>query len=265
LITNFCDGFISSTCFHSSCLVHLSDKGVNAFLAETSITSFEEVDALLGVATKRSAELEWPQEVVRLLEVRTAGDNFVDEIFNANDAVLAQALLNNLVVVKGDTILVHFAETSLVDQLANGLDGGLTIGNVVLDHLKHDEGRFVHFQKHTVVDLAETQELKNLGGLWGHTVNTANADHEENLGFSRLVEAAEVLGLTLAQNEVFLSRTVLFHITFGALEDLFAGDFLGLGSRGLSSGALCLDLLKGSALFKGGFGNSDSLIEKPND
>jgi hypothetical protein len=38
-----------------------------------------------------------------------------------------------------------------------------------------------------------------------------------------------------------------------------------LGSRGLSSGALCLDLLKGSALFKGGFGNSDSLIEKPND
>ncbi len=56
----------------------------------------------------------------------------------------------------------------------------------------------------------------------------ANADHEENLGFSRLVEAAEVLGLTLAQNEVFLSRTVLFHITFGALEDLFAGDFLGL-------------------------------------
>ena len=49
----------------------------------------------------REPELEGPQEVVGFLEVGTASVDFVDQILNADDAVLAESLLDDLVVGLG--------------------------------------------------------------------------------------------------------------------------------------------------------------------
>ena len=53
------------------------------------------------------------------------------EVLDREDVVLAESLLNNLVVGEGDTLLVDLAIAALVDQLANRLEVGLA--NVMSD------------------------------------------------------------------------------------------------------------------------------------
>ena len=86
-------------------------------------------------AAGRVAQLERPQEVARLLEVRSHGDQLVDQILHAHDAILAQVVFDQLVVGKGDTLLVDFAITALVDKFADGLEGRIPIGDVGFDDL----------------------------------------------------------------------------------------------------------------------------------
>jgi len=62
--------------------------------------------------------------------VRTNGDEFVDEVFNADDVVLSEGLGNDFVGGKGDSLLVDSSETSLVDQIRDSLSGGITAERV---------------------------------------------------------------------------------------------------------------------------------------
>lgn len=48
-------------------------------------------------------ELEWPEEVVCLLEVGSKSGNFVDEILNARNTVLSKDSLNDFVVSQRDS------------------------------------------------------------------------------------------------------------------------------------------------------------------
>ena len=47
------------------------------------------------------------------------------EVLNAEDVVLAEVLLNDLVVGEGDALLVDLAVAALVDKLTDGLQVGL--------------------------------------------------------------------------------------------------------------------------------------------
>lgn len=58
-------------------------------------------------------KLKWPQEVGGLLEVGSDGVDLMDEIFHTDHAVLAEILLNNLVVGQGKSLLVHLAIATL--------------------------------------------------------------------------------------------------------------------------------------------------------
>ena len=49
-------------------------------------------------STERRTELEWPEEVVDLLELWSTGDDFVDDILNAVETVLAKFTLDDGVV-----------------------------------------------------------------------------------------------------------------------------------------------------------------------
>ncbi len=89
------------------------------------------------------AELEWPQEVVGLFEVRTNCDDFVDEVFNANDSVFAEFLFDNAVVGQRKSLSVSLSESSLVDEVSDGLGGGVTISNVRLNLSNHVDGGLV--------------------------------------------------------------------------------------------------------------------------
>lgn len=54
-------------------------------------------------STEWGGKLEWPEEVVGLLEVLSAGDNLVDEILNAVDTVLTELSSDDAVVSEWDS------------------------------------------------------------------------------------------------------------------------------------------------------------------
>ncbi len=56
-----------------------------------------------------------------LLEIGADSENLVHEIFDRQDVILAESILNNRVVGQRDTLAVNFAIAALVDQLADGL------------------------------------------------------------------------------------------------------------------------------------------------
>ena len=73
-------------------LIHPFDELVDVVLTVTSITTLHIVVPLLLQASQRRLQLEWPQEVVRLLEVWANNHDLMNKILDADDVVLAQAL-----------------------------------------------------------------------------------------------------------------------------------------------------------------------------
>jgi len=76
----------------------------------------------LPPATSWARKLDWEQVVVDSLEVLTDGVDFVDQVFDALDAVSAHALFNDSVVGDLDSLSVNFDGASFVDHV---FDGGL--------------------------------------------------------------------------------------------------------------------------------------------
>ena len=65
------------------------------------------VVGLLPPAPGRVVELEGPQEVGGVLEVGADGEDLVDEVLHADEAVLAQVLLDDVVAAQGGALSVH--------------------------------------------------------------------------------------------------------------------------------------------------------------
>jgi len=114
--------------FQASTLVHALNKRVDLVLAVTEVTALDIVQKFPGAeATSRVGKLEWPEEVCGLLEVRTAREDFVDEVLHADDAVLSKALLDDGVIGEGNALgeagasCLDLAVSTLVDKLADGL------------------------------------------------------------------------------------------------------------------------------------------------
>ena len=61
------------------------------------------------------------KKLATLLEVLTASVNFVNQIFDANDPLVAKHLLDHGVVRERDSLLVHLTVTTLVDQFSTCL------------------------------------------------------------------------------------------------------------------------------------------------
>jgi hypothetical protein len=118
------------------------------------------------------AELEWPQEVGSLLEVGPNSEDLVDQILNADNAILAEAAFNESIVGESNALLVNLSISTLVDELADGLKVGVSVGNPWLDDLQHLKCGLGHANEDTVVDLEKTKELENLSGLWCNLVDT---------------------------------------------------------------------------------------------
>jgi len=123
-------------------------------------------------ASGRIRELEGPQEVGSLLEVGTDGEDLVDQVLHADNAVLAQVGLDDRVVGKSNALLVDFSVSTLVDEFTNRFQVGVPVGNPRLNNLQHLEGGLGHANKDTIVDLKKTEELKDLSGLWCDLVDT---------------------------------------------------------------------------------------------
>jgi len=242
-------------------LVHLADKVVDLVLAVTKVTTLDEVLELARAeATSGVAELERPQEVGGLLEVGADSVDLVDEILNADNAVLAEVLLDDGVVGDGNTLLVDLAVSTLVDELLDALEVGVTVGNPRLDNLDHLHGGLGDANEDTVVDLNQTEQLEDLARLGGNLVDTLDAHNEDELLLGRDVEVALLLGNAVEADLLALRITVLLDVFLSTLEDggtlLLVGLLLVLNLGGLFGTSLLLRL----ALLEKGLRDEDLVL-----
>lgn len=226
-------------CPTANFLVHLADESVDVLLTVAKVTTLDEVLELAGVeATVGVGQLEGPQEVGGLLEVGANSVDLVDEILHADNAVLAEVLLNDGVVGQGNALLVDLSVTALVDELLDALQVGVTVGDPGLDDLDHLGDGLGDAHEDTVVDLKETEELEDLAGLGGNLVDTVellavalrintlefgniplDTDDEDQLRLSRDVELAALLGDTGQADLLALCIAVLLNVLLSTLED----------------------------------------------
>lgn len=201
-------------------LVHLADETVDVLLTVTGVTTLDVVLELASAETTvRVGQLEGPEEVVGLLEVGANGVNLVDQILHADNAELAEVLLNDLVVGEGSALLVDLSVTTLVQKLADGLQVGVTVGNVGVDDSQHLLSSLGETNESTRVDLEQTQKLEDLAGLGSNLVDTLDTDNEDELGLTLNKEAALLASNAVEADLLALSSAVLLNVGLGTLED----------------------------------------------
>jgi hypothetical protein len=171
-----------------------------------------------------------------LLEVWTDSEDLVDQILHADNSVLAKAVLDNGVVGKSNTLLLNLSISALVDELTNGLEVWISVGDPWLDNLQHLKGSLGHADKDTIVDLEKAKELEDLSWFWGNLVNTRiglmyvhfssahaclplDTDNENQFLLSWNVEGALLFSDTREADLLTLLVTVLLDVFLGTLED----------------------------------------------
>ena len=75
--------------------------------------------------------------------------------------------LDDGVVGNGDSLTVNFGVTPLVDEFSDSFEVDFSVGDVRLNESKHLLSGLGDSDKDTVVDLKESEELKDLLGFWG--------------------------------------------------------------------------------------------------
>jgi hypothetical protein len=185
-------------------------------------------------AASRVGELEWPQEVACLLEVGTDREDLVDQVFHADDAVLSEVVLNELVVGQSNALLVDLAISTLVDQLSDRLQVGVAIGDVGVDDGEHLLCGLGELDEDTVVDLKKTQKLEDLAGLRSDLVDTVfvsgvlksaaenlplDANDKDKLGLLFNVERPTLSGYASESDLLTLCISVLLDVGLSVLED----------------------------------------------
>jgi hypothetical protein len=148
-------------------------------LAVAKITALDEVLELARPETSgRVRELEGPQEVADLLEIRANGEDLMDDVLYADDPVLAQVLLDDGVVGESNSLLVaarrsvscsnignmlvnclHLAVSSLVDEFTNRLEVWISVSNVRLNNTKHLDRSLGKADEDSAVDLDQAEKL----------------------------------------------------------------------------------------------------------
>lgn len=217
------------TAFQRQRLNHLVDELGDVLLAVAGVTALDVAGELPGApAAGGVRQLEGPEAGGDLLEVGAAGGDLVNEVLNADNAELAELLLDDRVVGDGDALAADLGVSALVDKLADGLEVGLTVGDVGLNEAEHLLGGLGHANEDTVVDLEEAEELEDLLGLGGKLGDTLKTNNEVDLGLGSDVVVAGLAGLALEADLLLLLGEVLLDVLVGTLEDDLALGLAGL-------------------------------------
>lgn len=183
-------------------------------------------------------ELEWPEEVVHLLEVATTSPDLVDDILNTSNSLVTQGSRDWCVVSECDSLLVNLSVSSLVDKTTNIITGWVTVSDVWLDKSDHIDGGTVELNKHSIVELSQTEKLHDLLLLWWELVDTSGSDDEGDLGLSINEEVTVLLGCSLGVNKILVLLLILSGVLFGIIGSSLSGSCTILfgGSTGISTG-----------------------------
>ena len=151
---------------HFCPLVHLLDQSVDSVLPISQIAALNiMLEFPLPESASGIAQLEWPQKVARLLEVRPHHHNFMHQILHTDDAIFAQMFLDEAVVGQRDALLVNLAVSAFVDEVPDGFVGWVAVGNVGFDNFEHFCGGFCEADEDSVVYLEKAEELENFSWL----------------------------------------------------------------------------------------------------
>ena len=142
--------------------------------AVAEVTTIEVSVSLGDEATLGASELEGPHDVVDFLEVGSAGEEFVDQIFDTHATFLLQVVFNDHIVGDRDTGTVDLQETALVDHVTDSLEGGGTVSDIRFHLSQHVKGGRVNTDESSVVDLTESQETEDLSDIGVELVDTKN-------------------------------------------------------------------------------------------
>jgi hypothetical protein len=96
----------------------------------------------------------------------------MNKIFHADDTNFTKSVFNDAIVSDGNTLLVDFGESALVDELTDVFEVWVSPGNVWADPLEHLESSLVETDKGSAVDLGQTEKLEDLAGFRGDLVDT---------------------------------------------------------------------------------------------
>lgn len=154
-----------------------------------------------------------------MLEVRANSKDLVDQILHADNAELAQVVLDQLIVGQRNALLVDLAISTLVHELAHRLQVGVTVCDVWVDDCEHLLGGLGQADEDAIVDLKESEELENLAGLWRNLVDTLDTNDENKLVLVWDVEGAILLAQAGESDLLTLGIAVFLDVGLGALED----------------------------------------------
>jgi len=207
-------------------LHHLVNKLAHGLLPVSGVTSLDVTEELARPpSTVGVGQLEWPESSGGLLEVGSASGELVNEVLHTDHTVFAELLLNDGVVGDGDSLTIDLGVTTLVDELTDGLEVDLSVGDVWADKVEHLLSGLGDSDEDTVIDLEETEKLEDLLWLGGNLRDTLQPNNEVDLGLGSNVEVAGLSGLTLESDLLLLLVLVLLDILVGTLEDdLSLGD-----------------------------------------
>ena len=160
--------------------IHARDELVDLLLTVAPDTALLVRMSLLGEATERRAKLEWPEEVVNLLEIGADSPDLVDQVLDAaHVAGFAKVLLDHRVVIEGNSRSVNLAEAALVDELADCITGWVAVSDVGFNHSDHVNRGAIQLDENTVVELTQAEKLHDLLGLGGKLVDTKREESEQ--------------------------------------------------------------------------------------
>lgn len=118
------------------------------------------------------AELEGPEKIGSLLEIWTDSEYLMNQVLHTDDAIFSKVFLNEGVVSESNALLVNLAITTLVYELSDSLEIGISISNPGLDNLEHFESGLRKTDEDTIVNLEQTKKLKDLARLRCNLVYT---------------------------------------------------------------------------------------------
>jgi len=194
------------------------DKLVDFVLSVASISAFLVVNALFDVTSTRRVEFEWPQELVDVLEVLADGENFMDEILNADDSVFLELLGDDFVVGDGNPLSVDLTKTTLVDELFHSLQVGCSPSNIGLNEFQHFESGGVESDKDCILNLAKSEKSQNLFCSRINTIDTPNSNNQSESGFRFSEEVATRTSISSCNHQTSIFLSVFLGVFFGSLE-----------------------------------------------
>src|SRR5271156_4371456 len=93
-------------------------------------------------SARRIAQLERPQKVVCLLEIRSNRENLMNQILNTLNSIFAQGLGNEGIIRQWNTRAVYLSVSTFVDEVTDRLEVGFAVCDVRLGDLEHFLSRF---------------------------------------------------------------------------------------------------------------------------